>query len=250
MNPEQLNTPEAITPIPIPAGTPLVVLIGGTFDPPHRAHVTLPLRARDMLESDAGVEGRAWVVYIPAARSPHKDQGPVATNAQRRRMLELALADHPRTAIWTDELDRSAREPRTPSYTSETVSRARRWLDANAGASTRLRLLIGADQAAAFHRWHDPRTIIALAEPAVMLRAPLVSTELLMNRLGASGDWSPAELRQWGSRVLEGVDRMDAAATSARRELNAPTPDHARLAEILDPRVLEYIRASGTYAGR
>jgi nicotinate-nucleotide adenylyltransferase len=236
-----------ITPLPVPAGVPLVIFVGGTFDPPHLAHVALPARARDELEHEVGADGSGWLVFIPAARSPHKQDGPVGSGAQRRRMLELALADTPRTAVWTDELDRIAASPDAPSYTSTTISRARRWLDTNGSSSTRLRLLVGADQAAAFHRWHAPREIIALAEPAVMLRAPFATADSLLQHMRSTGAWSGDELRQWGGRVLDQLGVIDAAATSIRRELQEPAP---HVGGVIDPRVLAYIRANGIYAPR
>lgn len=234
-----------ISPLGVPAGTPLVVLIGGTFDPPHVAHIELPLRVRDELERRAGCEGRAWLVYIPAARSPHKETGPVASDAERAEMLRLALADRDRTAVWTDEIDRAAAG--VPSYTVETVRRARRWLDDHGGAATRLRLLIGADQALAFHRWREPGALAEIAEPAVMLRPPIDTPEELAEGLRQTGAWSGSQLREWGARAVH-VGVIDAAATSVRELLAAPVRDGAKLRELLDERVLEYIEANGLYA--
>ena len=42
-----------------------VVIYGGSFDPPHRAHVALPPMVRDALGFEA-------VAYVPAGRPPHK----------------------------------------------------------------------------------------------------------------------------------------------------------------------------------
>ena len=165
-----------------------VVLFGGSFDPPHRAHAALPDAVRAALP-DAEC---AWLLYIPAARSPHKQRGPVASDDQRLEMLRLAIKDVAHAAVWTDEVDRATSG--TPSFTIDTVRRARAWLDASGGTRVTLRLLIGADQAAKFHTWREPRRIIDIAEPLVMLRRPSESADELRAAMAAPSLWSAGEL--------------------------------------------------------
>jgi len=50
---------------PVPEGAREVVVFGGSFDPPTRAHTALPIASRDAMGAD-------HLVYIPAARSPFK----------------------------------------------------------------------------------------------------------------------------------------------------------------------------------
>jgi nicotinate (nicotinamide) nucleotide adenylyltransferase len=241
---DQAPSPEPpITPLPVPPSTPLIVIIGGTFDPPHRAHIELPLQARDALERAAGVPGRAWIVYIPAARSPHKHAGPAASDADRVTMLRLALADAPRAAVWTDEIDRTAAAPDAPSYTADTLARARRWLDAHNDTNCTLRLLIGADQAVAFHRWRDPGAIIALAEPAVMLRPPITSRTQLADALRATSAWPAHDLTAWDARVIE-TPLIEAAATAVRSGLAGASSDATAL---LPDAVRDYITERRLY---
>lgn len=65
-----------------------------------------------------------------------------------------------------------------------------------------LRLLIGADQAAVFHRWKSFRSIIRIAEPLVMPRAPLLTADDLYTALARHGRaWSRAELAAWCTRL-------------------------------------------------
>jgi nicotinate-nucleotide adenylyltransferase len=157
-----------------------VVLFGGTFDPPHLAHAQLAHEARDRAAADH--PGSAWLLAVPAARSPHKSAGPIASDAHRAAMLRLAFADVPRAAVWTDELDRAAaaRAAAKPdaSFAIDTLRRARAWLDAHGGSAVTLRLLIGADQALALHRWREPAALIALAPPLIMLRATTTLAEV------------------------------------------------------------------------
>lgn len=214
---------------PLPPEAKAAVVFGGTFDPPHLAHTRLVPRLRD--EAEPG----AWLLYVPAARSPHKAEPPTADN-HRVAMLRAALAGTDRAAVWTDELDRPG-----PSYTIDTLERLHA-----ACPVVRLRLLIGADQAAAFHRWKNAREILALATPLVMLRTPLAERASLMGVLRAAGVWSEEELSRWETCIAP-APVVDVSATELRVTLKATPRDRARLHVLLDPRVLAYIESHGLY---
>lgn len=217
---------------PIPQGPCEVILFGGTFDPPHLAHTRLVPRLRD--EAAPG----AWLLYVPAARSPHKADAPTA-DAHRVAMLHGALAGVDRAAVWTDELDRAG-----PSYTIDTLTRLH-----DARPAARTRLLIGADQAIAFHRWKDARRILTLATPLVMPREPLGDRAALMRALRETGAWSEEELSRWEGWVAP-TPLADVSATRLREALRQTPRDREGLLAMLDPRVLGYIEAQGLYAER
>ena len=69
-----------------------IALYGGAFDPVHRAHLAL---AEHALASGRVEE----VVFIPAAQSPLKLHGPIASDAQRLAMLKLAVAGRPQLRV-------------------------------------------------------------------------------------------------------------------------------------------------------
>src|SRR4051812_409359 len=217
--------------MPVPGDSGAVLMVGGVFDPPHRAHVALPAAARDAAMPDA------WLVYTPAARSPFKPAGAAAGDADRIEMLRRALAGTPRAAIWTDELDRDGARP---SYWIETLQRARGVL----APGVALRFFIGADQAVEFHRWRDPRGILALAEPIVLPRAPLGTPASVVEGLKAAGYWSDAELGRWRGWVLDGPV-LDESASAVRAALAGS--DRRTLDRMLEPSVLAYIRQRGLY---
>lgn len=217
----------------VPAGVDQLIVFGGSFDPPTRAHLALAEAARDAACPDA------WLVLVPAARSPHKEHPPLASDADRVAMLELARREIPRSVVWTDELDR-ARVGR-PSYMIDTIRR----LGSLWPQPPRLRLLIGSDQALAFDRWRDARALIELAPPLVLLREPIDSSAALIDQLGAAGAWSRAELDRWSSWVAP-VGMIPASATAARTALAGGASD-TMLRHLLDPDVLAYIRAHELY---
>jgi len=180
-----------------------------------------------------------WLVLVPAARSPHKDAGPEASDADRVRMLELASAGLERVVVWTAELDR-AREGE-PSYWVDTVACAREELDDGA----ELAFLMGADQVGAFDRWREYRKILELAQPVVMLRPPIMDAESLdaaLEAAGGGGVWSEVE-REWWLRRIAPVEVRPTNATAIRESLATG----GNLGEVLHPDVQRYIRAHGLY---
>lgn len=221
-----------VTPPPVPADAREIVLFGGTFDPPTLAHAALPRLARDRLAPGA------FLLYVPAARSPHKADAPGAGDGDRIDMLRAAIADVPRAGVWTDEIDRGP-----PSYTIDTLERLRRAVPPH----VRLHLLIGADQAAAFHAWRRPRDILAIAAPIVVPRSPLVTREAFRRALLATGAWAPAELAAW-EKAFADAPTIDASATVARALLARRPRDRAALSAMLSPRVLDHIESRCLYA--
>ncbi|MBW8757210.1 MAG: nicotinate (nicotinamide) nucleotide adenylyltransferase [Burkholderiales bacterium] len=128
-------------------------LLGGSFDPPHLAHLALAHCALEQLALDA-------LVWLPARQSPHKADRPPASAADRVAMLQRLTAGEPRFSIDDRELHRAG-----PSYTVDTL----RALHAEQ-PGTRWWLVIGQDQYARFDTWHDWREIVALAGLAVAAR--------------------------------------------------------------------------------
>lgn len=224
-------THPAPTPLPIPSDCRHVALFGGTFDPPHLAHVTLADLGRRELERRVGA--LVFLAFVPAARSPHKDNAPTATNAQRLDMLALATEGLDRTGIWTDELDRATQGE--PSYWARTLERAKALLPDHA-----LWFIIGADQAASFHRWRQPREMLQFTRPIVLPREPIASKADLHAAMSTADFWNEQELDHWAESFVE-IDLLRAASTEVRDAKGRPveTPLH--------PRVLEYARANNLY---
>jgi len=206
-----------------------VLLFGGTFDPPHRAHIELPLRARAAL-------GAAWLVYIPAAQSPHKTETPGASGDDRVAMLEAAIEGERGVLVSRIELDAQG----GPSYTVRTLERLREEI----GSEREIRLLIGADQAVSFHRWREFSRILELAEPLVMLRSPEETRASL--REAMAPNWAADELESWATRVVD-VPVVDASATRVRELLDSSGVENSELCSLLPAGVIGVIRERGLY---
>lgn len=211
-----------------------VGLLGGSFDPIHAGHLALARAARDRL-------GLSELLLIPAGQPWQKDG---LTPAEfRTRMVELAIADETRMRLERCELDR-----RGPSYTIDTV----RELRARFGAQTPLVLVIGADQMERFDTWRDWQSILRFAHLGVARRndAVLVLSYALQEFYNMH--WAPAhEFRAAPAGCIVEIEMVphDVSATEARALLaSARSPaSESRLAQMIPPAVLDYIRAQHLY---
>lgn len=238
-----------------------VILVGGTFDPIHRAHVELPVAARADLHARGGAErGEPWLVWVPAALNPLKvGQAHGASAPDRLEMTRLATRDVGRGAVWSIELDRAAadeaRGGASASYWVDTMRAAR----AELPAGTLLRFVIGADQAVQFHRWRAAREILELGEAIVLPRGAIADGAGLRQLMVAAGGgfWSDQDLDAWMGRVAP-VGMVDLSATEVRAWLRGSGPGGAGGRKVgregasedgggLDPRVAAYIRDHGLY---
>jgi nicotinate-nucleotide adenylyltransferase len=196
-------------------------VFGGTFDPVHLGHLILAEQCRDQGPLDQ-------VLFIPAARPPHKQEAPLTPFAQRVEMLALALAGQP--AFRIDELER---DRPGPSYTADTLAELHR---RHPGAE--LFLLVGGDTLHDLPTWYEPARV---AERATLL---------VMERPG----WDmPTE------DALRAALRLPEAAALRRQVVEAPLIDirsrdlrrraaEGRSIRYLVPRAVEaYIADKGLY---
>jgi nicotinate-nucleotide adenylyltransferase len=118
-------------------------LMGGTFDPIHIAHLV-------MADQAVGQLGLARLLFVPAARPPHKQGDGLAPFEDRLEMVRRAIAGHPRLAI----SDIEARRP-GPSYTIDTVRALARELPGEA-----LTFVAGSDSLAQLAAWKLPDELL------------------------------------------------------------------------------------------
>jgi nicotinate-nucleotide adenylyltransferase len=136
-------------------------VFGGTFDPPHLAHLIVAEQCREQARLD-----QVW--FIPAARPPHKPEHMLTPFAQRLEMLALASAGQPAFRVDALEKDRPG-----PSYTADTLAELYRLHPAS-----EFFLLIGSDTLHDLPHWHAPQqvaelaTLLVVARPGWQLLAP------------------------------------------------------------------------------
>jgi nicotinate-nucleotide adenylyltransferase len=154
-------------------------LFGGTFDPPHEAHLAACLLAMKRLRLD-----RVWWLVTPG--NPLKDTRGLAPLADRMAAARV-LANHPRINITDLEAGIGTR------YTHETILYLRKRCP-----GVRFVWIMGADNLRSFHRWQRWRGIAGLVPMAVVDRlgpslyatASLAGQALARYRVPESAAWS------------------------------------------------------------
>jgi nicotinate-nucleotide adenylyltransferase len=148
-------------------------LFGGTFDPPHSAHLGACLLAMKRLGLD-----QVWWLVTPG--NPLKDTRGLAPLTERIAAAR-ALARHPRIHITDIEAQIGTR------FTYETVLWLRRHCP-----RVRFVWIMGADNLRSFHRWQKWRGIAALV--------PIVVVDRLGPSLYASGSIAAQAMARWRRR--------------------------------------------------
>ncbi len=127
-------------------------LLGGSFDPPHHAHLALAHAALEHLQLDE-------LRWLPAG-DPWQKTRRLASAADREAMVRLAIEGEPRFVLDDRELRRSG-----PSYTVDTLR------ELQAGEQAEWFLVLGQDQYANLHTWHDWPELLRRVTLAVAARA-------------------------------------------------------------------------------
>jgi nicotinate-nucleotide adenylyltransferase len=189
-------------------------LFGGSFDPPHNAHLALARTARDALQLDE----LRWVV----AGQPWQKEGKgrvMTAAAHREAMVRLALGREPRFVLDRREIERAG-----PSYTLDTV----RELQATQPAAQCF-LIIGADQYAGLHTWQGWQELLGRVVLAVA------------NRPGALPPVHPEVLRH--AHRMVPLPMLDVSSTEIRQRVAAGLD----ITELVPPPVARYIDQHALY---
>jgi nicotinate-nucleotide adenylyltransferase len=176
-----------------------VGILGGTFNPPHLAHMVCASEARAQLRLER-------VLLVPTGVPPHKQMEQEPGRMHRLEMCRLAAAGHP------DWLEVSAIEVNRdgPSYTVDTLSEihARQPGD-------ELTFIVGGDMAWSLPSWHEPESILELAQMAVAERAGARREEVRARLAAMRG----AERISY----IE-VPRLDISSSALRRRVREGRP--------------------------
>jgi len=127
-------------------------LFGGSFDPPHNAHLALAHVALQHLSLDE-------LRWIPAGQ-PWQKSRELAAPEHREAMVELAIEGEPRFMLERCELRRTG-----ASYTLDTLNELQA-----ATPGVQWFLILGQDQYSRLHTWHGWNELLHKATLAVACR--------------------------------------------------------------------------------
>jgi nicotinate-nucleotide adenylyltransferase len=174
-------------------------ILGGTFNPPHVAHLVCASEARWQLSLDE-------VLLVPAGVPPHKPMTEDPGIEHRLAMCRLAARGH-EDWLGVSELEAQGGGP---SYTVDTL----RQIHASQPGD-HLTFIVGGDMAWSLPAWREPDAILELASVAVAERAG-ARREEVRERLAA--------LRGGETVTYIDVPRMDISSAALRQRVRSGQP--------------------------
>ncbi len=209
---------------------------GGTFDPPHRAHLAVAVAAAREFRLDR-------VLLAPTGLQPLKQEEPKATYADRLAMVTLLCASasgggvpvgspfvavSPTGMLEASDLD-APHADGSPNYTVDALERLHAEYP-----EAELFCLVGADSLLSLRRWKEPERLLALAEWIAVSRPGFALEDLGALELTAE--------QRGRVHLLTGVDD-DTSATDIRERLRVGVSPGSRLT----PEVMLYISRMRLY---
>jgi len=229
-------------------GRSRVAFYGGSFDPPHRAHLAIARAALQALELDR-------VLFTPVGSQPLKPGGGAACFHDRVAMTQLAIEGEPGFEI---SLADAPRPVNRPNYSIDTLLN----LKAELGQACELYCLMGADSLASIRSWHRAAelpfvaTLVVAGRPGVeldQLASLLPHGVVIAGEPVFGGLRHGVELVGYALRNQQGEQARlillpsleeEASATELRHLLRNPTQ---AVDAWLPASVLDYIRSHQLY---
>jgi nicotinate-nucleotide adenylyltransferase len=193
-------------------------ILGGSFNPPHLAHLVCASEAAAQLALDR-------VLLTPVAVPPHKEAEQDPGAQVRLELCRLAIDGDERLGVCDLEVGRGG-----PSYTVDTL----RELHARTPEDD-LTFIVGGDIALGLPSWHEPEAVLGLARLAVAERSGSGREEItrrLAERFGAAA-----------APVFFAMPRLDISSSEIRRRVARGDP----IRYLVPDRVAEQIARGRLY---
>jgi nicotinate-nucleotide adenylyltransferase len=194
-------------------------LLGGTFNPPHLAHLVCAQEALVQLGLDR-------VVFVPVFEPPHKEVEAEPGVEHRIELCRRAVAGDDRFEVSRIEADMPGR-----SYTVDTLRRLH-----ESSPEDELTFIVGGDMAHALPTWHEPEAVLALARLGVAEREGVRRADISERLAGLAA----------ADRVcFFDMPRLDLSSSMIRRRVAAGRP----VRYLVPDAVADYIASAHLYEG-
>jgi nicotinate-nucleotide adenylyltransferase len=193
-------------------------LLGGTFNPPHLAHLVCAQEACSQLGLD-------HVLWMPVYSPPHKEVPDDPGVDVRVELCRRAVAGDERFSVSRIEADVPGR-----SYTVDTLRRLH-----ESRPEDELTFIMGGDMAHALPTWHEPEAVLRLATLGVAEREGIRRTDIMERLAGLAGT---DQIRFFD------MPRLDISSSDIRRRVAAGLP----IRYLVPDAVASYISSEGLYA--
>ena len=196
-----------------------IIIFGGTFNPPTRAHLDIATEALYYLDAEK-------VLFVPVSDLYKKDD--VEISYHRVNMLNLAIGNFRRLEIDFTEVDAVAL-----TYTYETVEKIKsRYQDKE------LFLLIGADNLEDFKNWKNQRSIMENCSLLVVNRNNSSIDEIIE---------SNEILTEFKDKIIEApIEEIEISSTEVRNRI--ASNELEGLENLVDKEVIDYIVENKLYS--
>lgn len=198
--------------------TKSIGIFGGTFNPPHIAHVAAAEAFSRHVDPDT-------LMIIPDFIPPHKSFAGTVTPNQRLEMCKLAFSHIKNVEISDMEISRGGK-----SYTANTLTEL-------SGTGIDLYFLCGTDMFLTLDSWYSPSTIFELATICYVRRGDDKALDGEIERCTALYEC------KYGARILPiHMDAFELSSTDVRADLSSSGKSDA-----IPSSVMQYIKREGLY---
>jgi nicotinate-nucleotide adenylyltransferase len=198
-----------------------VGLLGGTFNPPHVAHLVCAQDAWAQLGLDR-------VLLVPVQQPPHKSAEGDPGVEHRVEMCRRAVVGDDHFGVSRVEADVEG-----PSYTVDTLRRLH-----DEAPEDELTFIVGGDVAHTLPTWREPEAILVLARLAVAEREGVRRADIAERLSGLDGAADRI--------VFFDMPRIDVSSSLVRRRVAAGLP----VRYLVPDAVADYIAHAGLYGAQ
>ncbi|AEG59328.1 nicotinate-nucleotide adenylyltransferase [Desulforamulus ruminis] len=196
-----------------------ICIMGGTFDPIHHGHLVVAEEVRQQFNLHK-------VIFVPAARPPHKTGQRISEPLHRVNMARLATASNRFFEVSTLEVERDG-----PSYTIDTVKEVKERYGVG-----EIYFITGADAVLEIITWKKAEELLAMCTFIAATRPGYDLKGLKKNLCSLSG------------KVLDNIISLEVPALSiSSTDIRRRVRENKSIKYLLPESVEEYILSHGIY---